>query len=76
MDDAKDRGGLYATTQWSLVVAAGDSRHPDAHEALAALCQAYWYPVYAQMRYRGRDSETRMTSEYICDQPLILDCRR
>ena len=57
MDDGQEREGLYSTTQWSLVVAAGDSQHPNAREALATLCKVYWYPVYAQIRYRGSDPE-------------------
>lgn len=45
---------LFATTQWSLVLAAGQqgsSGH--AREALTALCVAYWYPLYAFLRGRG-----------------------
>jgi RNA polymerase sigma-70 factor (ECF subfamily) len=34
-------------------VAAADSRHPDSAAALAELCSAYWYPVYAFVRRRG-----------------------
>jgi len=56
--DSDERAGLFSTTQWSVVLAAGDSRHPNAREALAALCKAYWYPVYAQIRFRGQDSES------------------
>jgi RNA polymerase sigma-70 factor (ECF subfamily) len=43
----------FATTQWTLVVAAGDRRHPQADAALETLCQRYWYPVYAFVRRRG-----------------------
>jgi RNA polymerase sigma-70 factor (ECF subfamily) len=43
----------FATTQWSLVVAAGDRRRPEADDALATLCERYWYPVYAFVRRRG-----------------------
>jgi RNA polymerase sigma-70 factor (ECF subfamily) len=43
----------FATTQWSLVVAAGDLLRPDANAALATLCERYWYPVYAFVRRRG-----------------------
>jgi RNA polymerase sigma-70 factor (ECF subfamily) len=57
VDDARERDGLYSTTQWSLVVAAGDSQNPDAREALESLCRVYWYPVYAQIRKRGQDPE-------------------
>lgn len=49
---AGERDGLYSTTQWSLVVAAGNSQHPNTREALATLCESYWYPVYAQIRHR------------------------
>ena len=43
----------FATTQWTLVVAAGDRRQPEADAALATLCERYWYPVYAFVRRRG-----------------------
>jgi RNA polymerase sigma factor (sigma-70 family) len=45
----------FATTQWSLVVRAGDRAHPDASAALAALCERYWFPLYAFVRRRGRN---------------------
>jgi len=59
-EDPKEKsgGGLFATTQWSLVLAAGDSRSPDSHEALAALCESYWYPVYAWIRHLGNDADS------------------
>ncbi len=48
------RRGHFATTHWSLVLAArGDNTSPDAHQALATLCEAYWYPLYAFIRGRG-----------------------
>lgn len=50
-------GSNFATTHWSLVVAAGDGASPTAEAALAALCQAYWYPLYAHIRRRGNDAE-------------------
>jgi RNA polymerase sigma-70 factor (ECF subfamily) len=43
----------FATTQWSLVAAASDRRRPEAVDALAILCERYWYPVYAFVRRRG-----------------------
>jgi RNA polymerase sigma-70 factor (ECF subfamily) len=43
----------FATTRWSIVVAAGAPDAPDGHAALATLCQTYWYPVYAFIRRRG-----------------------
>jgi len=43
----------FETTQWTLVVAAGDSHNPASRDALADLCQSYWYPLYAYLRRRG-----------------------
>src|SRR5437660_756639 len=40
----------FATTRWSLVAAAGQDRSPQSREALATLCQVYWYPLYAYAR--------------------------
>ena len=49
--------GVFATTRWSLVLAAqGDSTQ--AHDALEVLCRSYWFPVYALIRGRGLDKET------------------
>jgi RNA polymerase sigma-70 factor (ECF subfamily) len=44
---------MFATTRWSLVAAARDRAAPPAREALAELCRAYWYPVYAFVRRCG-----------------------
>jgi RNA polymerase sigma-70 factor (ECF subfamily) len=44
----------FPTTHWSRVVAAGDPGAPFAREALAELCQAYWFPLYAYVRRRGQ----------------------
>jgi RNA polymerase sigma factor (sigma-70 family) len=43
----------FATTHWSVVLAAGDVASPEAVEALESLCHAYWYPLYAFVRHRG-----------------------
>ena len=49
-------GGVFATTRWSLVLAAkGDS--DTAHHALEALCGIYWFPIYALIRGRGVEAE-------------------
>jgi RNA polymerase sigma-70 factor (ECF subfamily) len=45
--------GRFASTQWSLVLAAGRRSTPDAEQALAKLCGAYWPPIYAYLRRRG-----------------------
>jgi RNA polymerase sigma factor (sigma-70 family) len=45
---------LFATTHWSLVLAASEGHHADgAREALTTLCETYWYPLYAFLRGRG-----------------------
>ena len=33
--------------------AAGLRSSPEAHDALATLCQTYWYPLYAYIRRKG-----------------------
>ncbi len=43
----------FATTQWSIVIAAGDAGREDARDALSQLCDTYWYPLYAYVRQRG-----------------------
>jgi RNA polymerase sigma-70 factor (ECF subfamily) len=43
----------FPTTQWSRVLAAGDRADPEAGGALAELCAAYWYPLYAFVRRKG-----------------------
>ncbi|MCC6354122.1 MAG: sigma-70 family RNA polymerase sigma factor [Verrucomicrobiae bacterium] len=49
--------GRFVTTRWSVVARAGgdDSRASDV--ALAELCGAYWYPLYAYARRRGHAPE-------------------
>ncbi len=53
---SKGRSPRFATTRWSLVLQAKDQPSPDSREALADLCRAYWYPLYALIRRRSRDS--------------------
>jgi RNA polymerase sigma-70 factor (ECF subfamily) len=47
----------FATTHWSLVLAAGKGASADAQQALAALCQTYWYPLYAYVRRQGHQPD-------------------
>jgi RNA polymerase sigma factor (sigma-70 family) len=43
----------FATTRWSVILAASRS-DPDAQAgALEQLCRTYWYPLYAYIRRRG-----------------------
>jgi RNA polymerase sigma-70 factor (ECF subfamily) len=48
----------FATTQWSLVLAAGKPGDEKGRAALAELCGAYWTPIYAYVRRRSRSAES------------------
>lgn len=50
-----DSPASFVTTHWSLVLAAGRRAQPDADQALASLCQSYWFPLYAYVRRRTAD---------------------
>jgi RNA polymerase sigma-70 factor (ECF subfamily) len=50
-------GDIFATTHWTVVLAAGRQRSPQAARALEELCRTYWYPLYAYTRRRGRTKE-------------------
>jgi RNA polymerase sigma factor (sigma-70 family) len=43
----------FATTHWSVVLAAGKSSSANQKQALETLCQSYWFPLYAFLRRRG-----------------------
>jgi len=45
------------TTRWSLVRATAGADASAAREALASLCDAYWYPLYAYVRRNGHSPE-------------------
>jgi RNA polymerase sigma-70 factor (ECF subfamily) len=44
---------IFVTTRWTAVLTAGCSDTARARQALAELCQAYWFPLYAYARRRG-----------------------
>jgi RNA polymerase sigma-70 factor (ECF subfamily) len=44
----------FQTTRWTLVRQATSSSDPAARQALATLCESYWYPVYAFIRRSGK----------------------
>jgi RNA polymerase sigma factor (sigma-70 family) len=56
-DGGAGGGGWFATTHWSVVLAAGHGSNPAAQAALESLCQSYWYPLYAYVRRSGREPE-------------------
>jgi RNA polymerase sigma-70 factor (ECF subfamily) len=55
--DEDVRAAVFATTHWSVVLAAGQSDSPAQAAALEKLCRAYWYPLYAYIRRRGHAPE-------------------
>ena len=48
---------MFNTTHWSVVLLAGGNDSPQATEALAILCRAYWFPLYAYVRRQGHTIE-------------------
>jgi RNA polymerase sigma factor (sigma-70 family) len=56
----------FPTTRWTLVVAAGDPRRKETRSALVALCESYWYPLYAYLRRHGypADQAQDLTQEF------------
>jgi RNA polymerase sigma-70 factor (ECF subfamily) len=56
----------FATTRWSVVLAAGETASPGSREALAKLCETYWYPLYAFARRWGHtaDEAQDLTQEF------------
>jgi RNA polymerase sigma factor (sigma-70 family) len=47
----------FATTHWSVVLAARQGDEPTASQALEKLCRSYWAPLYAFIRRRGHSVE-------------------
>ena len=46
----------FATTNWSLILRAAGGDDAEAELAMALLCEAYWYPVYAFVRRQGHSA--------------------
>jgi RNA polymerase sigma factor (sigma-70 family) len=46
-------GDVFATTHWTVVLAAGRRHTPQSDGALEELCRTYWFPLYAYVRRRG-----------------------
>ncbi len=47
----------FLTTHWTAVMAAGRQFTDQDREALARLCENYWFPLYAYVRRRGHAAE-------------------
>ena len=58
----------FATTQWSVVIAAGDVEGQDSRTALTQLCESYWYPLYAYVRRQVKDvyQAKDLTQAFFC----------
>ena len=50
-----DTRSTFSTTHWSVVLEAGRGNSPAAAQALERLCSAYWYPLYAYVRWKGHE---------------------
>lgn len=59
---------VFATTHWSVVLAAGNSSAVGAQTALEKLCRAYWFPLYAFARRQGNSPEDAqdLTQDFFC----------
>jgi len=57
-DDDLGQTQQFQSTRWSVVLAARGCDSDEAREALAELCRAYWYPLYAFVRRKGCDAES------------------
>ena len=51
------RPGVFATTHWSVVLAAKRGDSAEAATAMESLCGTYWYPLYAHIRRSGNTHE-------------------
>ncbi len=70
------RPGQFPSTRWSLVIQAGSPATSLARAALAELCNAYWYPIYAFIRRQGNrhDEALDLTQSYfarLLEKPVI-----
>ena len=63
---AEAPGAQFATTHWSVILAAAETATPGADEAIEELCRAYWPPVYAYIRRQDRnpDDARDLTQEF------------
>jgi hypothetical protein len=59
LDRSSREGGVdrFRTTRWDIALLSAQSQAPGYKEALAELCNLYWYPLYAFVRRRGHSPE-------------------
>jgi len=70
--DPQQYGSQFRTTHWSVVLEAGGGASPRRAAALDKLCRAYWEPICAFARRRGRSPEDAkdLTQEFFA---LLLE---
>lgn len=83
MSEPIPKSPFFATTHWSVVLAAGDASSPEAAAALEELCHGYWFPLYAYARRSGQDvpAAEDLTQEFFArllqkDYLRVVDRRR
>ena len=59
---------VFATTHWSVVLAAGHDSGTGAQAALEKLCRTYWFPLYVFARRQGNSPEDAqdLTQDFFC----------
>src|SRR6266576_3764724 len=63
--EAENRGELFVSTCWTIVLKAGDSpTSAQALSALSELCQIYWRPLYIFLRKKGYGHEDAQDREH------------
>ena len=67
--------GVFATTHWTAVLAAGQKHTPQADMALEELCRTYWYPLYAYVRRQGHLREDAEDLTQAVNGPFSADFR-
>ena len=55
--EERSGGSKFQTTNWTAVLAAGDTTVPGARDALEKLCRNYWHPLYVFVRRLGHKPE-------------------
>ncbi len=71
----------FPATHWSVVLQAVASGSPESEAAFAKLCEAYWRPLYAFLRYKGYapPQAEDLTQEFfarILRKEVVLDPER
>lgn len=55
--EGEPSGDIFATTHWTVVLAAGQQPTAESDRALEQLCRTYWFPLYAYVRRQGHSKE-------------------